>query len=143
MHLSRWSECDCLHSLACLPLYMFTVSIVCIVFSPFFSLLHMHTCHSVSHSVSFSHFHNFVLLSVFFFIQTFRNCSHMDFRFLERGITSWTMVEASVRAANFINHLNVTLMAHKMLMQIFIGVYNVLFALLAFGLFVFFFFFEK
>lgn len=50
------------------------------------------------------------------------------------------MVEASVRAANFINHLNATLMAHKMLMQIFIGVYSVLFALLAFGLFVLFFF---
>lgn len=63
----------------------------------------------------------------------------MDFRFL--GARKYILdcrVEASVRAANFINHLNVRLTAHKMLMQIFIGV---LVALLAFGLFVLFFVF--
>lgn len=47
-YLSRWSWCDCLHSLACLPLYLFTVFIVCILFVFLGS-----TCHYVLRSVYF------------------------------------------------------------------------------------------
>lgn len=90
----------------------------------------MHTCHFMSFCFQYHSLH-------FCFLSRRLDIAHTWILFL-RARSIILDLKLLYVLANFINHLIATLVAYKMLMQIFIGVYSILFALMAFSLFVFF-----
>lgn len=108
MHLSRWSECDCLHSLACLPLLLVhCLHCLYCVLAVFLSVAHMHTCHFMSFCFQYHSLH-------FCFLSRRLDIAHTWILFL-RARSIILDLKLLYVLANFINHLIATLVAYKML----------------------------
>lgn len=111
----------CTHRLAdCYSSFSLSLHCLCNVFSPFFSVAHAAHLPFSMPSYGLLFVYSFFTLPLARRFELFTHGS-LPFR-LVRGV-SWNVVVASVRTANFINHLNIALVARKMLMQMFIGVY--------------------